>query len=284
MTFYEFDKTYVKARVPKFRAPRRGPTISVRTKGLDDDNTFDFKEIKDALIRLRSSADISIVNMSTLLTADITSVQRAIRLLKDTEAYPNLQRLIIDYFGDLQHPIPQTIGGYFTGCLRTSGKSNASCLPTCVGNLVIDRGENETCNEVVVSAVPNNGKYAFTIYNNPLTFDRARIYLTGAEPFRGFSPEEEELLGKTGIKEVSIMQCQEGFTNCTNITPVKINGVSGTDNSGATSDEFQPLYRISPRTGPLDVENSGIRWNEILILTGVILFVIFVFWWMNRKR
>lgn len=220
--------------------------------------------------RFRKNCDIKIKDLRGREREDFNLMVSYVHLLYGTSYYNHFYTKVEKYFGDLDHVIPGTVGGYFGGCLvSTSFDDQPGCSAVCAGSVPRPKGEEgwSFCDKAVIFAEYNKKGYSFTLLKEPeRDEDMDPCYLfvehTDLHDFRGFSKDEKAVLKNMGVNEVYLIGCDEKGTEYVDLY-----------------DEPRHVTDIKHRKKKHhQSDNSGLGLALILIIVFLLLIVLFFGW------
>ena len=187
-------------------------------KGNGDALKINLDDIDQHLTNLRKIAHVPLNKLNKEQQADYEAITFYMTLLYKSCYYPVIHKHVVDHFGDLKQIVPGTVGSYFIGCHHDAevGKTNSSCSPICAGSLPTPDPNWQFCQNQVVMATYENGRFRFDSKaggsSGPDSCEKEVAYVyvayTSINTFPGFSDDEKKELKRLGIKKVNL----QGYT------------------------------------------------------------------------
>jgi len=236
--------------------------------------------IEDCLKTLRANASVPIDNIPD---GDVSTcwkqVTTAMGLMENSSFYDTLADMIRKEFSDLSTPIPDTIGGYFAGCLVDPSKLPVpvSCTPTCINaaapsSSYMQQHGITPCPFATVMASMVNGGYNFTILNNEPTAEG--IVYVNQPTFNGFTTAEKDQLHKLlpNLTTISVISTANNtYTTLLSNSPISSIATRNTS-----------IWEGIPTASNPAINSPNISW--ILIAIIVIIIIILIVWWYRSQQ
>lgn len=241
--------------------------------------SIDLNQLREQLENLRNNSNLLIRNLSGKNLDDFNAVKEAVGTAYGTDSYTPFYNEILQYFQNVEHPVPGTVGAYFAGCLptNTGNVDIAACTPVCAGSVPVPQDNWTNCEYKVLLAEYNGKGYTFTLLHNgnganAENSNRALIYLNcdQIETFPGFSQAEKASLAGLDVSEVNLFCWNSSTGTYTDLT----DGFSQLSTiTGRSSSDGDPPSQPSSNMGLI-----------IFLLIVLILIAIFFGWKMWYSR
>lgn len=185
-------------------------TFKGSTTSISSENNINVNELKDKLFGLKQYSEVMIKNLPEDIKVDMDYVKNLVQKFYKTDNYKYLFDTIMEVFKkDEKDIIPNTVNGYFLGCLEDNNLSpeDRACTSTCLIALPLPQNEEWSyCKDNVVWAVKDQGKFSFNVINRVDDSKKSYIFINNEDEFIGFSATEKKDLSNLGIQIVKILK------------------------------------------------------------------------------
>jgi hypothetical protein len=234
----------------------------ITSKGLDGEVVeIDIEDVRACLRSLKKSGNKPIADLKGKDKDNFNMIVKYVTCFSNSGSYEVLHEVIQEEFSEYKEIKAGTVVGYMLGSLSCS---KDPCDMLCVSSAP---STNYTpCQNKVIVATAQQGKYNFSVLNDKKNTDRAIIYVTNTQ-FLGFTEEEKKELSSLGVAKCQLKTYISGET-LHDITP-----------------DYIPVGQIKLRSGdvPDEIIEKPTRGNSynlafILLIIIIVLVLFFVTW------
>lgn len=201
-------------------------------KGAPSYDYFNVAEARKKISNLQNYANTPINKLPPGAYQDYNYVVKSVRSLYNTDNFSTLRGIVDEYFTNVTHPEPGTVGAYMVGCVVSTNfpSSNQGCSAICAGGIPPDDDVWKSCQYTVIVANMKDDKFEFRVMYRPDTAagkETAYVFVQYSDinSFPGFSASEKQELGKLGIKRVVLYGFRDGTNyhelSNTNLSDIK---------------------------------------------------------------
>lgn len=246
------------------------------TKGNDDiiviekhDGNYELNRValRETLRDLKTSANLSIKQLSPTQSASFNSVVESLRVLYSSPAhYELILTDIRQVFGDIPEMKPGTVASFFLGCFNDDKFSGPlGCSPKCVGSLPPTEGTPGyiDCDDLVL--LYNEGNL-----NSLNEKSSKHAYIHVDHNFNGFSQNNIKHLKDAGIEHVSIVYGNQNGTY--------------REITGSQLVDQLPLVNNEVNKQETPIENNGTATGAGVVVVIIIIIIILILLYLFARN
>lgn len=204
-------------------------TFILKGKNSSDDIIVSKEELVDALSNLRDNADVPLKRLSGNLKQNFELISKYVSYTHQTNTYSMLKDLIDEYFYDLSHVEPGTIGSYFSGSSINVNMDPPECSAVGANSIPKDYSKWNNCKHNIILADSTNHGYDFALLSEGEDKSHTYVYVRHDtySDFPGFTDEEKRKLKKFGVDYVNLYGYGEDSSQYNDLvgTTIHINDV-----------------------------------------------------------